>query len=263
LGGDAPTSSSWGWRVARAVRPCPPFHSLSLQPPPLPSPAIPPKQGEPLLNVPSVAEAVRCLNEDVGIGARKITVSTVGVPGAIARFADLVPAQVTLAVSLHAPDQITRESIVPSAKAYPIDVLIDDCLQFYKTTGRRVSFEYTLLAGVNDKPGMAELLAEVLWRAQGGRGAGDGLEGGQGGARGAGTAHRGSWHVNLIPWNPVDESDFVRPSRNSILRFERALKARGVPCSVRVTRGLDAAAACGQLRNRHQREAVAEPVALE
>ena len=141
--------------------------------------------GEPLLNVPAVIHAVRVLNEEVGIGARKITVSTVGVPNSIRRLAQ-EKLQITLAVSLHAPNQRLRESLVPSAKAYPLSALMEDCVAYFETTGRRVSFEYTLLAGVNDSSACAVELAQLLKKYQVG----------------------GAWHVNLIPWNPVDESEF-------------------------------------------------------
>lgn len=185
--------------------------------------------GEPLLNLRNTLAAHRCLNEDVGIGARNITISTVGVPNAIAKLAE-ARLQSTLAVSLHAPNQELRERLIPSAKAYPFDALLHDCQAFFETTGRRVTFEYTLLAGENDLPEHADELAALLNR----------------------TLGRGS-HVNLIPYNPVDESDYQRPSDSAVKAFADALERRGVASSVRQTRGLEAAAACGQLRNRHQK----------
>ncbi|CAI5472530.1 unnamed protein product [Closterium sp. Yama58-4] len=119
--------------------------------------------GEPLLNLPAVLRAHKCLNQDVGIGQRNITISTVGVPNAIARLAQH-KLQSTLAVSLHAPNQQLREALVPSAKAYPIEALLADCRGYFNTTGRRVSFEYTLLAGVNDQVEHARELASLLRR---------------------------------------------------------------------------------------------------
>ncbi|CAG9467009.1 unnamed protein product [Pedinophyceae sp. YPF-701] len=217
--------------------------------------------GEPLLNLPSVLEAVTFLNEDLGISMRKITISTVGVPNAIPRLA-AAHLQATLAVSIHAPTQQLREQIVPSAKAYPIEALMKDCAEYFKATGRRVSFEYTLLSGVNDGPEHAAELARLLRRhGLGGPSnpalMGSSRRGNRGGAQEDNSAPpSSSWHVNLIPWNPVDESEFKRPSRDTVRRFKEALESKGIPCSVRQTRGLEAAAACGQLRNRYQKEPV-------
>ncbi|KAI3431690.1 hypothetical protein D9Q98_004736 [Chlorella vulgaris] len=189
--------------------------------------------GEPLLNLPSVLRAHEVLNKDIGIGARHITISTVGVPNAIRRMGRMAM-QSTLAVSIHAPNQELRESIVPSARAYPLDALMADCLEYFRLSGRRVTFEYTLLAGVNDSAAHAEELAALLRR------------------------HDLRSHVNAIPWNPVDESEFERPTRRSVQQFVSALEERGIPVSLRNTRGLEAAAACGQLRNQHQKTPLAE-----
>jgi len=186
--------------------------------------------GEPLLNLPSVMRAHAILNKDLGIGARHITISTVGVPNALRQLATY-DTQSTLAVSIHAPNQALREQIVPSAKAYPLEALMSDCNHYFEVTGRRVTFEYTLLAGINDGEAQAEELAGLL--------------------RWHGSMKS---HVNVIPWNPVDESEFKRPSRQSVQRFIDALQRKGLTVSVRNTRGLEAAAACGQLRNRHQKE---------
>jgi 23S rRNA (adenine2503-C2)-methyltransferase len=187
--------------------------------------------GEPLLNLPSVMAAHRCINEDLGIGARRITISTVGVPNAIAALAAR-GLQSTLAVSIHAPTQELREQLVPSAKAYPLQALLKDCADYFRATGRRVSFEYTLLGGVNDSPAQAEQLAALLKRHM----------------------PYGSTHVNLIPWNTVEGSDFKSPSSRAARDFSAALEASKVTASVRRPRGLEAAAACGQLRNMHQKE---------
>jgi 23S rRNA (adenine2503-C2)-methyltransferase len=186
--------------------------------------------GEPCLNLRHVLAAHRALNEDVGIGQRCMTISTVGVPNALAKLAE-AGLQSTLAVSLHAPDQKTREAIIPSAKAYPLDALLADCVAYNTATGRRITFEYTLLAGVNDSEAQAKQLAQTLAKF--------GLQS----------------HVNVIPYNPVDESQFERPSNNACRRFTDALQAAGCGASVRRTRGSDAAAACGQLRNEYQRKA--------
>ncbi|PKI46574.1 hypothetical protein CRG98_032916 [Punica granatum] len=184
--------------------------------------------GEPMLNMKSVLEAHRCLNKDIQIGQRMITISTVGVPNTIRRLASH-KLQSTLAVSLHAPNQKLRESIVPSAKSYPLEALMKDCQDYFQKTSRRVSFEYALLAGVNDAEEHAVELADLLreW------------------ARGS--------HVNLIPFNPIDGSDYRRPYKKAVLAFANALESRKVTVSVRQTRGLDASAACGQLRNEFQK----------
>ncbi|XP_027163256.1 uncharacterized protein LOC113763603 [Coffea eugenioides] len=184
--------------------------------------------GEPMLNLKEVLEAHRCLNKDIQIGQRMITISTVGVPNTIKKLASY-KLQSTLAISLHAPNQKLRESIVPSAKSYPLEAIMKDCRDYFLETSRRVSFEYTLLAGVNDTIEHALELAEML--QEWGR----------------------SYHVNLIPFNPVEGSDYQRPYKKSILAFAAALESRKITVSIRQTRGLDASAACGQLRNQFQK----------
>lgn len=177
--------------------------------------------GEPLLNMENVLGAVRSLNQDVGIGQRSITVSTVGIPGRIRRFAEH-HLQVTLAVSLHASNQAIREQLIPSARQYPLETLLDECRDYVQITGRRVTFEYILLAGLNDCPEHAAELANHLRGFQS--------------------------HVNLIPYNPIHEADYQRPDRQRIQTFVNALKQRNIAVSVRYSRGLEADAACGQLR---------------
>ncbi|MAR07748.1 MAG: 23S rRNA (adenine(2503)-C(2))-methyltransferase RlmN [Cyanobium sp. NAT70] len=187
--------------------------------------------GEPLLNSRSVLEAIRCLNDDLGIGQRRITVSTVGVPKTLPQLAELAletlgRAQFTLAVSLHAPNQQLREDLIPTAHAYPYDALLADCRHYLEVTGRRVSFEYILLGGLNDRPEHAEELADRVGGFQS--------------------------HVNLIAYNPIEEEQFQRPSRERIDGFRRVLERRGVAVSLRASRGLDQDAACGQLRRSRQ-----------
>ncbi|XP_065869874.1 uncharacterized protein [Euphorbia lathyris] len=184
--------------------------------------------GEPMLNLKSVLEAHRCLNKDVQIGQRMITISTVGVPNTIKKLASH-KLQSTLALSLHAPNQKLRETIVPSAKSYPLEAIMKDCRDYFTETNRRVSFEYALLAGVNDKREHAIELVDLLheW----GRGS----------------------HVNLIPFNPIEGSDYRRPSKKAVQAFADALESRKITVSIRQTRGLDANAACGQLRNEFQK----------
>jgi 23S rRNA (adenine2503-C2)-methyltransferase len=185
--------------------------------------------GEPLLNSDAVLAAIDCLCRDLGMAQRQITVSTVGVPQTLPRLAELAlerlgRAQFTLAVSLHAPDQLLREELIPTAHAYPLESLLDDCRRYVTLTGRRVSFEYILLGGVNDSLRQAEALAQLLRGFQS--------------------------HVNLIPYNPIAEEDFQRPSPAAVEAFRRVLADRHTAVSVRASRGLDADAACGQLRRR-------------
>ena len=187
--------------------------------------------GEPMLNVPNVVKATELLNKEIGIGMRHISISTVGVFGALEKLASY-EMQCVLAVSLHAPNQKIREEIIPSARAYSFDDILNDCVAYFNATGRRVTFEYTLLAGVNDQKEHAKELASVLFKKN------------------------LASHVNLIPYNPVDDSDFKRPTKQAIDQFRRILEENNVPTSVRQTRGLEAAAACGQLRNMYQKEAL-------
>jgi 23S rRNA (adenine2503-C2)-methyltransferase len=185
--------------------------------------------GEPLLNIEAVLAAIDCLCTDLGMAQRQITVSTVGVPKTLPTLAEralerLGRAQFTLAVSLHAPDQRLREELIPTAHAYPLEALLDDCRRYVALTGRRVSFEYILLGGLNDQPRHALALAQLLRGFQS--------------------------HVNLIAYNPIAEEEFQRPAPGAVEAFRRALQDRHVAVSVRASRGLDADAACGQLRRR-------------
>ena len=185
--------------------------------------------GEPLLNSEAVLAAIDCLCTDLGMAQRQITVSTVGVPKSLPTLAEqalerLGRAQFTLAVSLHAPDQQLREELIPTAHAYPLEALLADCRHYVEITGRRVSFEYILLGGLNDQPRHAEALSRLLRGFQS--------------------------HVNLIAYNPIAEEEFQRPAPGAVEAFRQALIDRHVAVSVRASRGLDADAACGQLRRR-------------
>lgn len=177
--------------------------------------------GEPLLNLDAVVAATKSINEDVGIGMRSLTLSTVGVPGRIRQLAQH-RLQATLAVSLHAPAQPLREQLVPTARNYPLNELFQECREYVETTGRRISFEYILLSGVNDHPEQAAELARHLRGFQS--------------------------HVNLIPYNPIKEVQYRRPSNERIQAFLDTLKKHHIAVSVRYSRGLEADAACGQLR---------------
>jgi 23S rRNA (adenine2503-C2)-methyltransferase len=177
--------------------------------------------GEPLMNLKNLVAAIQVLNQDVGIGQRNFTISTVGIPNRIGQLA-AYQLQATLAVSLHAPNQSDRLALIPSAQNYTLEMLMADCRQYVEKTGRRISFEYTLLAGVNDSRQKAMELAELVRGFQS--------------------------HVNLIPYNPISDSDFQRPEEEAIRSFVKVLSAAKVAVSVRRTRGLEADAACGQLR---------------
>ena len=183
--------------------------------------------GEPLLNIDELLFSIRSINEDFQISQRKITVSTVAVPKMISKlslksFQILGKCQFTLAISLHASNQKTREMIIPSAKNYDIKNIIEDCKQFVKDTGRRVSFEYLMLEGVNDKLEHANELINLLRGFQ--------------------------CHVNLINYNQINEVQFKRTSFKTLKSFQSALINNGIAVSFRKSRGLDKNAACGQLR---------------
>lgn len=177
--------------------------------------------GEPLANIDHVVTAVKCLNQDIGISQRSIVVSTVGIPGKIHELAQH-ELQVTLAVSLHAPNQRIRSELVPTAKNYEIEDLLDECRDYVQITGRRLSVEYVLLAGVNDARSHASELASRLRGFQS--------------------------HVNLIPYNPIEEADYDRPTPRDVQDFVDVLEQKHIAVSVRYSKGLGASAACGQLR---------------
>lgn len=177
--------------------------------------------GEPLLNLDNVLGAIHSINKDIGIGQRNLTVSTVGIRNRIRQFAQN-NLQVTLAVSLHAPNQALRTQLIPSAHSYPIEDLLAECREYVEITGRRATFEYILLAEVNDLPEHALELSRRLRGFQS--------------------------HVNLIPYNPISEVDYQRPKTERINNFVKVLKDKHIAVSVRYSRGLEADAACGQLR---------------
>jgi 23S rRNA (adenine2503-C2)-methyltransferase len=177
--------------------------------------------GEPLANLDNVVKAVKCMNQDIGISQRSIVVSTVGIPGKIHELAQH-ELQVTLAVSLHAPNQRIRAELVPTAENYEIDDLLDECRDYVQITGRRLSVEYVLLAGVNDARSHASELASKLRGFQS--------------------------HVNLIPYNPIEDADYDRPTPRDVQDFVDVLEQKHIAVSVRYSKGLGASAACGQLR---------------
>ncbi len=182
--------------------------------------------GEPLHNYENTLHALRILNgpEGLNIGARHMTVSTVGLVPGILRLAE-EPLQINLAISLHAPNNAMRLRTMPVTRKYPIEAVLEACRHYVAQTNRQVTFEYVLLAGENDSVAHAEELARLL----------------------APLRHLG--HVNLIPVN-VTAAGYLPPSGETIRAFRETLRAGGVSNSVRAERGDDIAAACGQLRTR-------------
>lgn len=182
--------------------------------------------GEPLHNYDAVLTALRRLNTDLGIGARHITVSTVGLAPAIRRFAD-ESLQFTLAVSLHAATDETRSALMPVNRRYPLDELLAACRYYVERTRRRLTFEWALIAGRNDRPEDADRLGRLL----------SGL----------------LCHVNLIPLNPTRGYDGQPTASPDADAFIAALARHGIPATVRVRRGIDIDAGCGQLKSEVQR----------
>ncbi len=183
--------------------------------------------GEPLLNIDDLLFSIRSINDDFNISQRRITVSTVAVPKMINKLSEksfkiLGNCQFTLAISLHASNQKTREMIIPSAKNYEIKNIIEDCKKYVRDTGRRISFEYLMLSGVNDKLEHANELSKLLRGFQ--------------------------CHVNLIQYNQIDKVEFKRASLENLHLFQSRLSSNGIAVSLRQSRGLDKNAACGQLR---------------
>ena len=180
--------------------------------------------GEPLANFNNVTQAIRTLNAEwgLGIGARKITVSTVGLPPAIRKLCTFdIP--VTLALSLHAPFDELRRQIIPWAEYSTINELLDACQEWFVKTGREITLEYILLGGVNDRREHAEELARL--------------------------ARTMRANVNLIRYNEVAGVPFSRPKHDDVHVFQEVLRAKHVNVHIRASRGRDIAAACGQLRH--------------
>ncbi|MBN1991892.1 MAG: 23S rRNA (adenine(2503)-C(2))-methyltransferase RlmN [Anaerolineae bacterium] len=180
--------------------------------------------GEPLANYAQTWQAIRRLNDPAGfkLGARRMTLSTVGLVPAIRRMSR-EPEQVGLAVSLHAPTDELRNTLVPLNRRYPLAMLMQAIRDYLERTHRRVTFEYALMDQVNDSPLQAEQLATLL----------QGL----------------LCHVNLIPLNPTPHSPWRGSPDERVAAFRDKLQAGGIPTTVRLRRGLDIAAGCGQLRN--------------
>jgi 23S rRNA (adenine2503-C2)-methyltransferase len=178
--------------------------------------------GEPMANYDEMVRAVKILTHDrgFGLGQRHITISTIGISSGIDKLAD-ENLQIGLAISLHAPNNELRKKLVPTAGPNSVEEIIDVGQRYFKKTGRRVTFEYALMDGINDSPEIAEELSVLL--------------------QGNGS------HVNLIPINPT-AGDFKRPSDDRVTKFAEILSNAGVNCTVRVEKGTEISAACGQLR---------------
>jgi len=182
--------------------------------------------GEPLLNLNHVLKSVALMHDEIGVPMRQITVSTVGIiPGIVRLAAEKL--QLTLAVSLHAPDDELRHRLIPTSRKTSVQEIVSASRDYVGATGRRVTFEYVVLGGVNDTPVLARQLAKLC----------------------------SGWpcHVNLIPWNAVPDARlegalFHAPNPEHLRQFRQILENSGVAVTQRVQRGADVAAACGQLR---------------
>src|SRR5438445_99875 len=172
--------------------------------------------------------------------------------------------QLTLADSLHAPTDDLRSQLVPVNRKWPVAELLDASGEYVRQTGRRISFEYVLMEGVNDTPELAAILGELLRARAGGMVADDappaGIPVGESHGelpQGGGSGY--AFHVNLIPWNPVYGLQYQRPDRERVAAFVQGLRARGIPTTVRMERGVDIDAACGQLQRTHGATAPGNP----
>ena len=188
--------------------------------------------GEPLDNFDNVLRFLMLVNHPDGlnIGMRHISVSTCGLVKKIDKLAQL-GLQLTLSVSLHAPDDETRSKLMPVNRSVGVDLLMDTCRRYFETTGRRISYEYAMIDGVNDSDEQADLLAGLLKGQPG--------------------------HVNLIPLNHIEESP-LKPSRR-VRQFQQRLESHGITATVRRKLGGDIDASCGQLRKKQLQETEAHP----
>ena len=180
-------------------------------------------QGEPLLNLENVLKALEIFNNDFQIGARRITISTSGIIPKINELADR-ELQSTLAISLHAPTHSLRAQLMPIEEKYPLDMLKKALLGYVEKTGRRITVEYILINGFNDTPEVAKELAYYLKDLK--------------------------CNINLIPYNAVDDTKYKKSTNSDIMRFKYLLEHSGKKVTVRLERGADIDAACGQLRGK-------------
>lgn len=182
--------------------------------------------GEPMDNYDNFVRFVRMISEEHGlhISQRNITVSTCGIVPGIKKLAE-EDLQITLALSLHAPDDEVRKTLMPIAKSYALADILAVCQEYYEKTGRRLTFEYSLVSGVNDKLDEARALASLL----------KGMHG----------------HVNLIPVNPIKERDYVQSDQKAVQAFKNYLEKNGINVTIRREMGRDIGGACGQLRKSY------------
>ena len=180
-------------------------------------------QGEPLLNLENVLKAMKIFNEDFQIGARRLTISTSGIIPQINKLAQL-DIQSTLALSLHAPNHKIRSQLMQIENKYPMDELHKALINYVNKTGRRITIEYLLIKDLNDTLESAKELAAYLKDIK--------------------------CNINLIPYNPTEKNDYQRPSNNSIMKFKYLMGNSGKKVTVRLERGADIDAACGQLRGK-------------
>lgn len=181
--------------------------------------------GEPLANFDNIMGFLNIANKGFDIGMRRITVSTCGLVPMIDKLAEQ-KLEINLAISLHSPFQDVRETIMPVAKTYDIDELLAACRRYFKVTGRRITFEYALMAGINDRPEDVAELTRLF--------------------------HGENIHINLIRLNPISESGIAGSTQ--VTAFANQLKKNGINCTIRrrIGKGIDAA--CGQLRHKNQTE---------
>ncbi len=180
-------------------------------------------QGEPLLNLDNVLKAIEIFNKDFVIGIRRITVSTCGIIPQINKLAE-IDFQPTLAISLHAPEHELRKELMPIENKYPLDELMQTLKSYVSDTGRRITIEYTLIKGFNDTVDCAKKLSKLLISLKA--------------------------NINLIIYNPNDKDNFEKPSKDSIQKFKYILEQSGKKVTIRLERGSDIDAACGQLSNK-------------
>ena len=189
--------------------------------------------GEPLDNYENLLQFIRMLTDAHGlnISQRNITVSTCGIVEQMRRLAE-EKLQITLALSLHASSQEKRRELMPVAKRYELEDVLDACRYYFACTGRRVTFEYSLVAGVNDTPADAGKLAALIGDM--------------------------NCHINLIPVNPVSERSYRQPEAAAVLAFKNKLEKYGINVTIRREMGRDINGACGQLRRSYSKEKAAE-----
>ena len=180
--------------------------------------------GEPLWNYEATIKSLRLLGNEVGVSMRNLTVSTVGVvPGIRALTKEDIP--ITLALSLHAPNDELRAQLIPTARKWKLEEILDACREYAETTKRNLTFEYLMIGSLNDQPEQARELASLL------------------------KARKLPGNVNLIPFNYVNTTQgYTRPEREAVQRFKNELEKMGRPATIRMTRGHAISAACGQLK---------------